>query len=92
MDSDVVVSCVAIVAFVVPSATVVVVVVVVVVDVDVVDVVDVIDVVDVVDYNYYYFNSKFASFIINLFVISVFANALHDKTYSEVNKTCKKAE
>ena len=41
MDSDVVVSCLAIVAFVVPSATVVVVVVVVVVDVDVVDVVDV---------------------------------------------------
>ena len=42
-------------------------------------------VVDVVVCNYIYFYSKFASFIINLFVISVFANALHDKTYSEVN-------
>jgi len=31
------------------------------------------------------------SFIINLFVISVFANALHDKTYSEAYETCKEA-
>ena len=31
------------------------------------------------------------SFIINLFVISVFANALHDKTYSEAFETCEKA-
>ena len=31
------------------------------------------------------------SFIINLFVISVFANALHDKTYTEAFETCEKA-
>merc|ERR1719422_1714063 len=31
------------------------------------------------------------SFIINLFVISVFANALHDKTCSEAYETCKEA-
>jgi len=31
------------------------------------------------------------SFIINLFVISVFANAMHEKTYTEVFETCEKA-